>query len=973
MKLREYQEEIANTIDKIFKGIDRDERRFVGVKLPTGGGKSFLFLDQFEKFIELYQDEPKDYLDDKNSCISDISVKYFAPLKGILTQTQVNTAKHVLYDFYIKSYKEKNGLDELKIDDVPKVIKQILERFESCSELTEEQKERINNYISTELNENNLPEEKVRNIYLELLFEESDNIEKIIKKEFPNLDFICYQKNKNETIDLDNVKDDVKLVVFDEAHRNKLYKKDKIPWGQKALELIKRLKKTKFLAITATPERDADGAEPLKAFADESGYTVRELRIKDYLASDMPLVTALERKLVVKPQVVNFDCMLDKTKEYLEIEQKLINALNNSSTANNLSVKKDEKTGELVPTDGYHILLLNFLQMCKLSGKLEFVQRYVDDELKETIRELVDGTYKTKINDLKYHRKLEKIVRQVEIIDDENSDLHIVYEKERLEKILEMVSKTIDNNQFLNHCKHICFVPSSPSKDKTKQIMFEYKEIMMQLLGLESDDVMITHSNKDVIYQDEDTKNLKRFSLSNVQNGSKVMVAMDKFNEGLHISRVKSLFMFRQFIDKAPSDKEDEKEEPAIIFLQQVGRCITSITPGEEVKEPPVIFDFACNFMRYNEKLKNIFEISENQSEFIKIYKHCKEFGKLRNSGRKKDDTRKENILERIIGVMRVLNENNIDISNITKVTNWEEIESIIPDYKKEEVLDEIFMVIGKNIKSNYPIGARIVSSREAFWHIEKENPKSGEVKKAYNTSTDEFFSKISFKDLYESGFFTDIQNKTNEKVNEDGFIIGECANFQGLNVRTGTEYTKLDKDNRKLPTDISGFSRNKKINSETLLRYDRHFFRYIESKKTWINLWTGKDEDVLGFNHEGIRVNPEKGRVGFDRQRRYHKKLENGSYSKQSSLYDEEGYDAYGFDSFNNQKNGRKFDENGFYRIRGRKGFVYLNENQKYEYDIDGFNEQGFNKDGIHKVTGCKYNESGICFKVNSKTRNCY
>ena len=35
MGLREYQKVIAEKIDRLFKGIGRDERSFVGVKLPS--------------------------------------------------------------------------------------------------------------------------------------------------------------------------------------------------------------------------------------------------------------------------------------------------------------------------------------------------------------------------------------------------------------------------------------------------------------------------------------------------------------------------------------------------------------------------------------------------------------------------------------------------------------------------------------------------------------------------------------------------------------------------------------------------------------------------------------------------------------------------------------------------------------------------------------------------------------------------
>lgn len=48
----------------------------------------------------------------------------------------------------------------------------------------------------------------------------------------------------------------------------------------------------------------------------------------------------------------------------------------------------------------------------------------------------------------------------------------------------------------------------------------------------------------------------------------------------------------------------------------------------------------------------------------------------------------------------------------------------------------------------------------------------------------------------------------------------------------------------------------------DTGLRYNTEFFRYDNETQTWINLHTKKDEDLLGFNHDGIRINHNKGRV---------------------------------------------------------------------------------------------------------------
>ena len=97
MGLREYQKVIAEKIDRLFKGIGREERSFVGVKLPTGGGKTFIFMDQFVKFYEEYN---KENPNEDNDCISRISVKYYSPLTGINLQTQIKISKYIILEEY---------------------------------------------------------------------------------------------------------------------------------------------------------------------------------------------------------------------------------------------------------------------------------------------------------------------------------------------------------------------------------------------------------------------------------------------------------------------------------------------------------------------------------------------------------------------------------------------------------------------------------------------------------------------------------------------------------------------------------------------------------------------------------------------------------------------------------------------------------------------------------------------------------
>jgi len=421
--------------------------------------------------------------------------------------------------------------------------------------------------------------------------------------------------------------------------------------------------------------------------------------------------------------------------------------------------------------------------------------------------------------------------------------------------------------------------------------------------------------------------------------------------------------MFRQILP----NKKSEKEEPKIIFLQQIGRCISSILKGKEVEEPPVIFDFACNFMRFNEKLNNIFEISENQTKFKRLIDECNEITKKKKKNMAEIPSKRT--LGRTLGVMKALSVYGIDINKITAKTEWGDLTRNLPLKIREDLLDIVYQNSGMRTLPNYPIGKNLEATRNAFWHKKVKNKKT--EKQLYDSSTDEFFHDRSFEELYTIGFFNDLKKKKSDnrdKVDEYGFIVGDCAiidKIYGYNIHTGTKYTKDAYEINKKGYDVNGFSPGG-IHRITDMRYNDKFFRYDRKEDRWINLHTGKDEDLLGYNHAGIRVNPEYGQVGFDRFGLWHEQLDNGSYSVRGQEYDNEGYNVYGFNSKQKAKDGTDF-VNGFYMKVDSEGLpLYIHKitqrcTDPDGYGIDGFNSCEFNKQGINSQTGSYYNELGI------------
>lgn len=550
MELREYQKVIAEEIDKRFKGINREKRRFVGVKLPTGGGKSFLFMDQLIKFFKEYNEENLP----KEDCISEVPIRYYAPLLDIIIQTETIVAKYIILEYYIDKFKNDNQISDMNLEDVREAVdvfsERMLNKAGKKGRNRKENKQKIEAAYSKRIEEKKEPEEILRSILEDSLRILLKDISKIVRSEFTNLGFICYQKK--EDID-DNLEDEIRLMVLDEVQRL-----GKDVWAKRIANKIRKNAKCKVLAITATDKRDVDGKEPMEELADLSGYSMKELRERDYLASDMSLVHALENGLVVKPRVISFDCKLDDTYEYEEVVKILNKAEESLERVNQKIIDKQRKNPSVghsrTSIEKYHRynkLLFNFCKMNKLCGKTEFIKEHLSDSNPKD-KELMEFLNKSQFTP--NYIILEYLKEKIYEIDDVNTEIHREYDEWKEKKVAEIVKETIENTvdskqkKYLKHGKGICFTPRSKDKKQTKDIMNQNVNMMKRYFGLSDEDVMITHSNNSVISRKDDEENLRKFILGKDENDPiQIMVAMDKFNEGLHVDGVILEFMVRQF------------------------------------------------------------------------------------------------------------------------------------------------------------------------------------------------------------------------------------------------------------------------------------------------------------------------------------------------------------------------------------------------------------------------------------------
>ena len=90
-----------------------------------------------------------------------------------------------------------------------------------------------------------------------------------------------------------------------------------------------------------------------------------------------------------------------------------------------------------------------------------------------------------------------------------------------------------------------------------------------------------------------------------------------------------------------------------------------------------------------------------------------------------------------------------------------------------------------------------------------------------------------------------------------------------------------------------------------------------------------------------------------------WHKKLENGKYSRNVETRDEDGLDAHLFNGKSRYYSGESIWNFDLFRASGihQRTGTYRNPQG---YDIDGYDENGFNKEGICKATSCKVNRKG-------------
>jgi len=310
INLRQYKLEAIEAMfgkeDGSVKGL-YDKYRYAAVFLPTGGGKSFVGMEAMNRIITHEKDE---------SVISNTPMLYLSPNEGIIYQYQLHIVEHIIFEHYIKD------IDEVTTENLVDNVEDVLRKFSISTSINRDEiKEYVEKHSDVE------PDRLLRMTLKNQLGKQSVKaVNDGVKRAFPNLKFKCYQSMRSKTIKTDTLDEtvednealktfyvediDAEFVILDEAHRGGAKE-----WKTKIDKLVASHKKTKFLTITATPERDGDEQSIIDSIASKTGYSVEDRRNKRYVAKDYKLIQAMEDGKVVTPDVVYFSCTLDQTKE----------------------------------------------------------------------------------------------------------------------------------------------------------------------------------------------------------------------------------------------------------------------------------------------------------------------------------------------------------------------------------------------------------------------------------------------------------------------------------------------------------------------------------------------------------------------------------------------------------------------------------------------------------------------------------
>lgn len=184
--------------------------------------------------------------------------------------------------------------------------------------------------------------------------------DEVIKEVFPNLTFVMYPSlisKENENI----INKQYKFIVFDELHRTGAKE-----WKNKIDKLISdQNEETKYLGITATPQRDSDNINMADELASQLGFNESEIINQHHIAMHLDLLDAIRLGIVINPKIVNCEYILNNN-GFMDNLLEKINSVKDDNFKNQYLKKFDELRKKINLAEGIPEILQKNI---KIGGK----------------------------------------------------------------------------------------------------------------------------------------------------------------------------------------------------------------------------------------------------------------------------------------------------------------------------------------------------------------------------------------------------------------------------------------------------------------------------------------------------------------------------------------------------------------------------------------------------------------------------
>ena len=626
----------------------------------------------------------------------------------------------------------------------------------------------------------------------------------IVKSVFPNLTLCTYQYLNQGKGNSDIINNKYDFIVLDELHRAGASE-----W-QKSIDKLLENQTAKVLGMTATPERDTDKRDMTEIFAKKYGYTEEEILAERHLSYNMDLLDAIERGIIHNPKVINCEYSLIKDGSLDELELKIDDIIDESKKKSKKSeyerIRKeineadgiDKILNENLSLDGKYIV---FIPVARKKNGV-YTNTESGKELTETQAQSMIKAYQNLMNQLlfsgqylkKHHKPLQNIyhkINQKEVLSKEELN----YLNEEKENILLLVKLHINNmpNALQTFANDMALAIIN-YMNWTPLIDTKIASILKNKLKDEIETYCMLSDNS----QKQNAKNLANFN-SSKSSKKKFMFVIDMLNEGVHIEQIDGIIWFRPL-------NEDSK----ILFLQQLGRCISAIC--EDNKERiPLVIDLVNNTLKFN-FLRDLEPEKDDLSRLKSIATWIRHFNKM-------PDIRVSDQKESNMAIfLRKIKRQYSKFIDDTKL----EIQTV----KRKQIIEQIIQV----------------GSEFDLWNYEFPKEDNDYVQKKMDSSED-LFSKLSITGVLRSLY--NLYRETDDLINANkAIILKEIAVYLQNQPNKITNYSAIDERLNSTGGKISVYLNNNRKKIIEQLNENENA-KYICDYFGWLNEQISMD-DIL-------------------------------------------------------------------------------------------------------------------------------